>query len=577
MGVFVGGHPSADQLEALGSGRLSGDDAVAVREHLGRCPACNAEALRLADTIVRQEAPLDATRMLHAGSTVPPDRPIPPELRDHPQYEVVRELGRGGMGVVYLATNRLMQRPEVLKVMSKALLLHRPEAAERFLREIRSAARLSHPNVVTAYAALQVGELLVFAMEYVDGEPLSAVVRRRGPLPVAHACYYASQAALGLQHAFEKGMVHRDIKPQNLILARAGKRHVVKVLDFGLAKATREHGFARELTAEGDVLGTPDYMAPEQWQNARGLDIRADIYSLGCTLYFLLTGTTPFDGDTVNELLAAHVSEEAPPLDQVRPGVPRELAAVVARMVAKDPGRRYPQPAEVARALTPFLKAAGKAPGGGAAPAEPADPPSGPTQPIGLTPVGTEFVSADGSEPEPADGTAALPAQRQSKAGPTRRRSRRAAWLLGAAVGGGVLLAGLAALVGNGAYLRGRPGAGTGVLALEVNEPYPIVVVDGMTVAVTWAEGGRKAEVTVKAGPHRVEFHKEAFLPYREDVTVGDQARLGVTAQLLRPGPFAPPPHWGGPPGFPPPHKGGPHPFPPPKAGPHPLPPESGH
>jgi serine/threonine protein kinase len=269
--------------------------------------------------------------------------------------------------------------------MSKALL-HAPDAAERFLREIRSAAQLSHPNVVTAYAALQVGGLLVFAMEYVDGEPLSAVVRRRGPLPVANACYYAYQAALGLRHAFEKGMVHRDIKPQNLILARTGKRHVVKVLDFGLAKATSENGFTRALTVEGDLLGTPDYMAPEQWQNVRGTDTRADIYSLGCTLYFLLTGTTPFDGDTVNELLAAHVSEEAPALDRVRPDVPRELAAVVARMVAKDPARRYQQPAEVARALTPFLKAGGKATAEGAVPAEPSDAPSGRTEALGRPP-----------------------------------------------------------------------------------------------------------------------------------------------------------------------------------------------
>src|SRR5262249_47703655 len=150
--------------------------------------------------------------------------------------EVLRELGRGGMGVVYLARNRRMDRLEVLKVVSRQLT-DKSESAERFLREIRSAARLNHNNIVTAYAAPQAGALLLFAMEYVDGEDLARVVQDRGPLPVVNACYYIRQAALGLQHAHEKGMVHRDIKPQNLILAREGRKHLVKILDFGLAKA----------------------------------------------------------------------------------------------------------------------------------------------------------------------------------------------------------------------------------------------------------------------------------------------------------------------------------------------------
>jgi serine/threonine protein kinase len=220
----------------------------------------------------------------------PPAPSVPPELRDHEQYEVLRELGRGGMGVVYLARNRLMNRPEVLKVVNPQLL-HEPGAAERFLREIQSAARLGHPNIVTAYAALQVGALLVLAMEYVEGEDLARLVRAGGPLPVANACAYACQAALGLQHAFERGLVHRDIKPHNLILARHGKQQLIKILDFGLAKATREKGATGHgLTRSGVILGTPEYMAPEQTLDAARADIRADLYSLGCTLYFLLTG-----------------------------------------------------------------------------------------------------------------------------------------------------------------------------------------------------------------------------------------------------------------------------------------------
>ena len=197
---------------------------------------------------------------------------VPPELASHPQYEIVRELGRGGMGVVYLARNRLMARLEVLKVVNKDML-ERSGGKERFLREIQSAAMLNHPNVVAAYSALPVGETLVFAMEYVEGEDLAKLVKERGPLGVIIACYYVFQAALGLQHAFEKKMVHRDIKPQNLIL-REGKKHVVKVLDFGLAKVKRETGEDSELTGTGKMLGTPDYIAPEQTLDATSADTR---------------------------------------------------------------------------------------------------------------------------------------------------------------------------------------------------------------------------------------------------------------------------------------------------------------
>jgi serine/threonine protein kinase len=299
-----------------------------------------------------------------------PTPAVPPELRDHPQYEIVGELGRGGMGVVYLGRNRLMNRPEVLKVVNPQLL-HEPGAAERFLREIQSAARLNHPNIVTAYTALQVGGLLVLAMEYVEGEDLARVVRARGPLPLTNACAYACQAAQGLQHAHERGMVHRDVKPQNLILARHGKKHLVKVLDFGLAKATREEGgTARGLTGSGMMLGTPEYMAPEQFSDAAKADVRADIYSLGCTLYFLLAGRPPFQSHDLYALLVAHHSQEAVPLDRARADVPAELAAVVARMMAKDPARRYQQPAEVAQALGPFYKAGVKPLALGQAPPE---------------------------------------------------------------------------------------------------------------------------------------------------------------------------------------------------------------
>ena len=279
-----------------------------------------------------------------------------------PGYEIQGELGRGGMGVVYLAANVLMKRLEVLKVMNKALLEGNPGMAARFINEIQAAARLDHENVVRALSVPEAGGLLIFAMEYVEGEDLDKLVRREGPLPVAHACHYVSQAAMGLQHAHEKGMVHRDIKPGNLILTRRGKRHVVKILDFGLAKALQGGETAAYKTTTGIAMGTPAFMAPEQAQDAAGADIRSDVYSLGCTLYFLLTGAPPFTGKSQFAILQAHASTEAPSLSQLRAGAPAELAAVAAKMLAKEPARRYQQPIEVAKALAPIIKAAAQLP-----------------------------------------------------------------------------------------------------------------------------------------------------------------------------------------------------------------------
>ncbi len=287
--------------------------------------------------------------------TPPATETLPPDLAENPDYEVLGELGRGGMGVVYLARNRLMGRKEVLKVVS-GNLLDRSIVRERFLREIRNAAQLHHPNIVTAYSAVRAGDRIVLAMEHVEGCDLASLVKSRGPLPVADAANFAYQAALGLQHAHERGMIHRDIKPSNLMLAGQGKRATVKILDFGLAKATQEAPIDGGLTREGQMLGTPDYIAPEQSLDAQKADIRADIYSLGCTLYCFLTGGPPFEAHSLYEILQAHHSRDAQPLNLARPEVPAELAALVAKMMAKDPRQRFQTPGEVARALKPFFK-----------------------------------------------------------------------------------------------------------------------------------------------------------------------------------------------------------------------------
>ena len=307
------------------------------------------------------------------GLGSPSSPSAPPELANHPDFELVKELGQGGMGTVYLARNRMMDRLEVLKVISTALL-DRPGALERFQQEIRSAAKLNHPNIVAAHSVSRPGNLLVFAMEYVRGQDLAQVVKARGPLPVANAAFYAHQVALGLQHAHEKGMVHRDIKPNNLMLTIEGKKHVVKILDFGLSKATSEKGAETGLTKSGQMLGTPDYIAPEQTLAAHQADIRADIYSLGCTLYALLSGGPPFQESSLYGILEAHQKREARLLNLVRPEVPAELAAVVAKMMAKNPQNRYQTPQEVARALVPFFKPGQSVPAARPVASEPREP-----------------------------------------------------------------------------------------------------------------------------------------------------------------------------------------------------------
>jgi serine/threonine protein kinase len=419
------------------------DDASAkeVQSHLESCPDCRKNAAALSGD--------DSSGRLRAaegqGTTVPFNVPgVPPELAASRQYQVIRELGRGGMGVVYLAKNLRMDRMEVLKVVSKDLL-DKPGAAERFLREIRSAAKLSHDNVVKAYSSPEVGDLLLFAMEYVEGEDLAKVVKEHGPLPVPNACFYAHQAAQGLQHAFEHGMVHRDIKPHNLILSRQGKKHVVKILDFGLAKATREKGTEHELTGAGKMLGTPDYIAPEQTLDAASADIRADMYSLGCTLYYLLAGAPPFKGKSLFEILQAHISTEAKPLNEVRPEVPAELAAVVAKMMAKEAGQRYQKPIEVAQALAPFIKAG--AVGRTSSPSTNlATKPTAPTSPA------RQETLLEGSMTATETRSRSRTSPQMEMEGPPVAKPPVKKWLIGAGVAGGVLVLGLVGLWAAGIF-----------------------------------------------------------------------------------------------------------------------------
>jgi serine/threonine protein kinase/WD40 repeat protein len=364
MTIMLTQHPSADALRAFGQGLLSPEAADSLEQHIAECEVCSRILEEApADSFVGQlreaqkDAPL-ATTVDAAAGTIIEAPGIPPELAEHPRYRVLGLLGQGGMGAVYRAEHRRMERPVALKVINPGLIRN-PETVQRFRQEVRTAAKLHHPNIVTAHDADEAGGLHFLVMEYVEGRSLADLIAERGPLPVAEACDTIRQAALGLQHAHEQGMVHRDIKPHNLMMTPAGQ---VKILDFGLARLARDPESVADgaatpgtsLTSVGTVMGTADYIAPEQAANSRAADIRADIYALGCTLFHLLTGRPPFPDGGVQDKIAQHTNAPLPALTELRREVSPELVAVLARMTAKNPAERYATPAEVAAALAPF-------------------------------------------------------------------------------------------------------------------------------------------------------------------------------------------------------------------------------
>ena len=273
------------------------------------------------------------------------------------EYVLIAKLGEGGMGAVYKARHTELDRLAAIKVLRKSLV-ESDWAESRFRREIKAVGALDHPNIVRAHDARRIADTHFLVMEYVDGLDLHELSNRCGPLPVADACEAARQAALGLQCAHEHGLVHRDIKPSNLMLNRRG---VVKILDLGLARIHAGVNLIGETTAVGQMMGTPDYMAPEQFDDSHTVDIRADIYSLGCTLYKLLTGAAPFTGPQYKSVLAklsGHQEQAPPPVRQSRADVDAELAAVLERMMAKTPEQRFATPAEVAEALETHSRSA---------------------------------------------------------------------------------------------------------------------------------------------------------------------------------------------------------------------------
>ncbi len=294
--------------------------------------------------IISPEPAASATKGETTSPTLSPGSTIGP-------YEILEFVGGGGMGRVFRAYDVRLSRIVALKVLT-------PEQAAdaqilaRFQNEARAAARLNHPGVVQVFSAGEYAGIHYIAFEFVEGTNLRTLVEKQGPLPVLEVLHYVLQVAEALDHANRRGIIHRDIKPSNIIVTPEGR---AKLIDLGLARVFQQNGRSQDLTTSGMTLGTFDYIAPEQARDPRLADIRSDIYSLGCTLYFLLSGQPPFPAGSVLQKLLQHQSEEPPNIRAIRPDVPEAVARVLRRMMAKSPRQRYQTPAELIQALRAVL------------------------------------------------------------------------------------------------------------------------------------------------------------------------------------------------------------------------------
>ena len=545
--------PTTDDLAAFATGKLPSEVAEAVADHVESCPSCEATITsceQSADTLVEQlRTPASEDTGLaellakaEALGTPAEPRPVLKQLRD---YQLLEQLGQGGMGTVYRAVHVHLDRTVAVKVLPPERTRD-PQAIARFRREMRAIGKLHHPNIVVAHDAGEADGTHFLVMELVEGLDASRLVHQVGPLPVADAAEIVRQAAAGLQHAHEHGLVHRDIKPSNLMLAvgqasslpkkGSGVRGqgstgagpaTVKILDLGLALLEGPQHAGDELTAASQMMGTADYVAPEQAGDSHSVDIRADIYSLGCTLFKLLTGEAPFTGKqytTAIQKMMAHISAPPPDVRTRRPEVPPALAAVVAKMLAKEPADRYQTPAEAQAALAPFCTgadlaklarvASGENQSPGAvehtAPTQPTDTTStfirregeaairegeAPAEPPGV-PVGCEANHSNSGDP-----LSLVTAPRHSSVFSLRKHSHpranlftRRNLLIATASAGALLLAIAAAIV-----IRIQTAEGT--LLLTVNGPEPDIKIDGEAAEVNVDKQGRY-RIAVKPGTH---------------------------------------------------------------------------
>ncbi len=447
-------------------------------------------------------------------------------------YVVLDKIGQGGMGHVYKAQHRRMKRVVALKVLPSSVA-NSDKAVQRFQREVEAAAKLSHPHVVTAYDADQSDGVHFLVMEYVAGTDLSRLVHTQGPLSVALAIDYVLQAAAGLAYAHAQGVIHRDIKPSNLLLDRAG---TVKVLDLGLARFERDlesepAASSAELTQTGQLMGTIDFIAPEQAMDTHSADGRSDIYSLGCTLFYLLTGRAVYPTGTFAQKIVAHLQQSIPSLASARGDVPAQLDAVFRRMVAKQPEER-PQSMDEVIAELESCRALAEGEANAAAD----------TSPIYAGPTGGDETQASADTALPAleklgSGADLLDDwfQEQLPAVPTVLRSqamrkpqaKRRSLVIGA-IAVGAAFVGLVLLWSIVAMLRTHQGT----LVVEVDEPGASVQVlnDEGAVVVSGVSDADPLNFSIDPGSHRLRVEKDGFTFFAQDFTLERGARQVIRA-----------------------------------------------
>ncbi|HUT94002.1 MAG TPA: SUMF1/EgtB/PvdO family nonheme iron enzyme [Thermoguttaceae bacterium] len=438
------------------------------------------------------------------------------------EYTVLDKIGQGGMGIVLKAQHRRMKRLVAVKMLPAAALKNK-EAVSRFYREVEAAARLTHPNIVTAYDAREHAGTHYLVMEYVEGKDLAELVAERGPLPVGQAVNCVIQAAQGLEYAHKQGIIHRDIKPSNLLLDREG---TVKILDMGLARIFEGDGAtgSDRLTGSGQVMGTCDYMAPEQAEDTHGADHRADVYSLGCTLYRLLTGEKPYQGDTMIQILMAHRAAEIPSARDVRSDVPEAVDGVCRKMMAKKPEDRYQSMTEVLAALETCV--AVKTP----VPPPVADESSSDgalTSFLQNLPKGgvatkkkAARVAEDTFESHVEQNTSS---NIWTKLVPAHRGQM---WTYAGIAGGAAFLVVLLGVV----FMLKTP---EGTLVVEVNQPGAEIVVDDGKVTLTTPDDKEPVEIQVEGGQHTLSVTKGGFETHTDTFRIESGGREVFNVQLV--------------------------------------------
>ena len=461
-------------------------------------------------------------------------------------YVVLDRIGGGGMGQVYKAEHQKMERIVAIKILPPGTTRSR-ENLLRFQREVKAAAKLSHPNIVTAYDADEAKGFHFLVMEHVDGGNLAVWVRQNGPMPVDKAVACVLQAARGLEYAHSEGVIHRDIKPSNLLL---DKRGIVKILDMGLARFEQAVGASDDLTQSGYVMGSVDYMSPEQGYDMKGTDQRSDIYGLGCTLWYLLTGRPLYPGDSLVQKVLAHREHAIPSLQAARSDVPQSLDSVFRRMVAKKPQDRQQSMAQVISELQGCGYSTGQRTNGSAdvlamAEESPGAPTAQPGSSTGPAPIPSLIDEWLLEEPAVLSEPWLAPTWRSVQ----RRMKRRRLWIL-LGVLGSVLLAWIIvegippwrswlpkspeaapspAPAGPPAWI-----ASEAVLVVAVSEPNAAIeVVDKDDQVV--ASGNSDTEpvsLLVPPGKYRLKVEKEGFQPLAKDFTVGRRQRLELKASL---------------------------------------------